>query len=330
LTWLRVWNRAVIRPASRRVQGVWTGAVIGGGMVFGPTGMHPHDLTELAWRVPLVGLALAVTWLLLFVPTARVLVRAEGARYLRALPGPRVSPIAAAIAVFALLQGPWLALWLIGDGARGAVVVTALSIVIAAVAWWQPAPLRTRAPAWRDASSGLRGVYVRALRRRAADALVRGGGLAILAGLVAGLVVRNNSLAGWPAARIGATAIAIVLVPGWAGALLPLLDAHRTSAWLAAALGVPEAARRGVLATCVAAIYVMGALLAALAAGLLVDGKTFAWLVPTCAVAALATSLVATRLLLWAERSEAARSLRVVVAAIVASAACVIALVGLL
>src|SRR5688572_3278033 len=90
--WLRVWLRAVIAPAGRRASGVWVGAGIGGGIVFGPTGMLPSDLTRLALGVPLVGAVLAVTWLLLYVPTARMLVREEGGAYLRSLPAPRWPP----------------------------------------------------------------------------------------------------------------------------------------------------------------------------------------------------------------------------------------------
>lgn len=185
----------MIVPAWRRATAIWIGTGIAGGIVFGPTAMHPHDLTRLALGVPAVGAVLALTWLLVFVPTARVLVRADGAAFLRSLPGPRWSPrILAALALLGL-QLPWLALWTIGDGARGLAIVVALSAVIALVATWRVRPRIARAPRWRHGRAALRGVYLRALRRRASDALVRGVGLAILGGLVAALVVRNNELA---------------------------------------------------------------------------------------------------------------------------------------
>jgi hypothetical protein len=326
MMWMRVWTRAVIVPATRRAQGAWFGAVLVAGLVFGPSGMPPHDLTDLAWRAPPIFALLTTTWLLLVLPSARLLVRADRARYLRSLPGPRIAPVVAAALTLLFMQGPWLALWCIGDGVRGFAVVGVTSVVLAAVAAWQPAPRRARPPRWRSAGVGLRGVYMRALRRRASDALVRGLGLAVLAGLAAGLVVRNNALGAVDGARVGTSAIAIVLVPGWAGVLLPLLDAHRATVWLAATLGVSEARRRGELAVIVAEVYVAGALIAATASAALVDWATAGAIAAASMTGALATALVATRGLAWADRSEIARGLRVAVGAIVASAACVLAL----
>ncbi len=304
---------------------MWIGAGIAGGVVFGPTGMHPHDLTQLALHVPTAGAILAVTWLLLFVPTARVLIRADGAAYLRSLPAPRWPPLVLAAAAFVGLQLPWLALWVIGEGLRGLALVAGLSLVIALVATWRPRPRRAGWPTWRSDRAALRGVYVRALRRRAADALVRGIGLAVLAGLVAGLFVRNNALAGADGAPLGTGAIAIVLVPGWAGALLPLLEAHRASAWLAASLGVSPAARVRVLALAVAGVYVVGAAIAAAAAALLVPASAAGWLALVALPTALGIALAATRALVRTETDTKGAASRVVVGAIVASALGVLA-----
>ena len=137
---------------------MWVGAGIVGGIVFGPTGMHPHDLTRLAVVVPAVGVALAITWLLVFVPAARVLVRADGARFLRSLPGPRWSPIAIAAVAIVALQLPWLALWVVGDGARGAGIVVGWTAVIAVVAAWRPRVRGVRVPRWRGGGRALAGV----------------------------------------------------------------------------------------------------------------------------------------------------------------------------
>lgn len=322
--WLAVWMRAVIVPAARRAVAVWAGAAIVGAVVFGGNGMRPHDLTSLALRAPAVGAVLATTWLLLFVPSARLLVRWDAASYLRALPGPRIAPIAVAAAAFVVLQLPWLVLWLVGEHALGGVIVLAMSLPIAGVAAWRRRPVRASSPRWRSATRALAGVYVRALVRRAGHALVRGAGLAVLAGVVAGLLVRNNALAGAAAATVGATAIVIVLVPGWAGALAAVVDAHRASAWLAATLGVSEAARVAVLAGVVAGVYVAGAAIAAVAASLVLGEPSL--VVPAALAAAASTALVATRLLVWADRSDVARAVRVVVATVIASAACVLAL----
>lgn len=324
--WLSVWLRAVIAPAGRRASGVWVGAAIGGGIVFGPTGMHPHDLTALALHVPAVGAILATIWLLLYLPTARMLVREDGGLYLRSLPAARGPVVALTALAFVLLQLPWLALWLAGEGAAGLAVVAALSLAIALLALYQPRPRRARWPRWRTDRAALFGIYLRALRRRAADALVRGAGLAILAGLVAGLVVRNNALAGSRGAVLGAGAIAIVLVPGWAGALLPLVDAHRASAWLASSLGVSPLARTAVLARAVAAVYVGGAAIAVAAAAVFVEARTLAHLALVAFVALFGAALVTTRALVRAERDDKGAATRVVVGAIVASALVVIAL----
>jgi hypothetical protein len=324
--WLRVWLRAVIAPAGRRASGVWVGAGIGGGIVFGPTGMQPRDLTGLALHVPLVGCVLALTWLLLYVPTARMIVREEGGMYLRSLPASRWPPRVLAVLALVGLQLPWLALWVIGDGARGLALVLALTGAIALVALWRPRPRRAGWPRWQSDRAALRGVYVRALRRRATDALVRGVGLAVLAGLVAGLVVRNNALAGERGAVLGAGTIAIVLIPGWAGALLPLVEAHRASAWLASSLGITALARSTVLAMTVAGVYLLGAAIAVAATAVFLDAATIAWLALTAVVTAIGMALTATRTLVRAERDDKGAATRVVSGAIVASALAVICL----
>lgn len=318
--------RAVIGPANRRVTAVWLGAGIGGGVVFGPTGMHPRDLAEIAWHVPAVGGALALTWLLLYVPTARLLVRQEAGLYLRALPAPRWQPVVIGALAFLALQLPWLALWTIGAGWRGLGFVIALSVVIALVALWRPRPRRAGWPRWTTDRAALRGVYVRALRRRATDALVRGVGLAVLAGLAAGLVVHNNGLDGARAAVLGSGVIAIVLVPGWAGVLLPLVEAHRASAWLAASLGVSALSRTAVLALVVAGVYALGTLVAVAATAAFVDARTIGHLAAVALVTSVGIALFATRALVRAERDERNAASRVVVGAIVGSALAVICL----
>jgi hypothetical protein len=348
--WLTVWTRAVVTPAWRRAVAVWIGTAMGGGIVFGPTGMHPRDLTELAVGVPAVGAALAITWLLVFVPTARVLVRAEGARFLRSLPGPRWPPRIIAAVALLVLQLPWLALWIAGDGLRGLAIVLGLSLVIALLATWQPRPRAARFPPWTRPYPALRGVYVRALKRRAGDALVRGVGLALLAGLAAALIVRNNALVGSNAATLGSGAIAIVLIPGWAGALLPLVDAQRASAWLASSLGMSPLLRVGVLVTVVVGVYIAGTLvaLAAVAVGFATlfehsasaTASTVAWLSGVALACAIGMGLVTSRALVIADRelAQADRSLaspvrevagapvRVVTGSVVASALAVLCL----
>jgi hypothetical protein len=332
---LAVWSRAVIAPAWRRATAVWVGAGIAGAVIFGPTGMHPDELTRFALGVPAIGAILALTWLLVFLPTARLIVRADAGRYLRSLPGPRWSPLVVGTLALLGLQLPWLALWIAGDGLRGLAIVVALTAVIAMLAWWRPRFRATAMPRWTRGTQALRGVYVRALRRRASDALLRGTGLAILAGLASALLVRNNALTGRDAAVLGAAVISLVGIPGVTGALLPLLDAHRQTAWLASSLGLSPAARVGVLAIVVAVVYVVGALVALAATALalswllvsapslapdsgvavIADASmrtaplpvTIAWIGWVTLATAIASSMVATRAIVRAGSARHAR-----------------------
>lgn len=325
--WLSVWWRAVIGPASRRAAGVWGGAAILAAVVFGPTGMQPGDLTALALHVPAVGVVLAVIWLLVFLPIARVIVRAEAAMFLRSLPGqPGVAAILGGLVILAL-QLPWLALWTIGDGARGAALAGAWTIVIVLLARWRPVFAAPRAPAWRGSSAAFRGMHVRALRRRAGDALLRGTGLALLAGGTAGLFVRNNGVDGAGAAVLGTCVISVVLVPAQVGVLLVLLDSHRQSTWLAASLGVTPATRIAALAFAIALVHLAATALALGAAALVIapDPATLGLLALTSLVAAIGSALGETRALLGAADKETVAS-RIVSGAVVVAAVVVLCL----
>jgi hypothetical protein len=256
VTWLRVWTRAVIAPAYRRAGALWTGSAIVGGFLFGANGMEPHDVTGLATHRPGIAAVLAITWLLLFLPTARMLLRPDGAAFLASLPSPPLSPRVLLVAALLALQLPWLLLWLLGEHAFGLAVVLGWTLVIAVLAMWRPRPRAHRVPRWSSAITALAAVYTRALLRRSSDALIRGVGLAILAGLVGGLMIRNNAASGERVAVLATCAISIVLVPGWAGALMPLVEVRRQAAWLAHSLGISRVSRVGALLAVVAAIYV--------------------------------------------------------------------------
>jgi len=320
----RVWTRAVVAPAARRAAPVWIGVGIVGGVVFGPTGMAPRDLTGLALAVPSVGLGLVATWALLFLPAARVVVRADAARYLRALPEPRWPAVAIGGAALVILQLPWLALWVLGAGLVGMLVFALVTGLVIGLALIRARPPRVGALRWRGPFAALFGIYVRALRRRASDALIRAVGLAVLAGICAGLFARNNELAPREASVLAAAVIAVVLTPGWAGALLPLVEAHRDSAWLARTHGISEQARVGVLAAGAVAIYVATSVLAAIAASIVMPDAA-AWLVPVVVAIGAGLGLGVTRALVRAERSQAT-SMRAVVGVIVATAIAVVAL----
>ena len=176
--WLRVWTRAVVGPGWKRAVALWVGSAIVGAVIFGPTGMQPRDLTGLALHIPGVAAVLGVTWLLLFVPTARLLVRGEAAAFLRSLPGPRMAPRVITVLALVGLQLPWLVLWGIGAHGLGLAIVAGWTTVIGLVAMLRLPPIAHRAPVWSGSLTALLGIYRRALGRRATDALVRGAGLA--------------------------------------------------------------------------------------------------------------------------------------------------------
>jgi hypothetical protein len=325
MRWITAWTRAVVVPASRRADAATLGAMVIAAVAFGPTAMRPRDLTGLALGNPGVGAVLGATWLLIFIPTARLIVRPP-VGYLYSLPGdPRAARMVAAVALI-VLQLPWLILWLVGEGARGALVVlvtTALAAAIARV----PAPrLRATTPIWRQPLTALAAIHLRALARRAGDALVRGAGLALLAGGAAGLLVRNNQLTGAPAGTLAAAVIAVACVPAQLGSALVTLGAHRETAWLAAATGISRAARTAALATALAAVHLAAATLAA-AAALAVAGPD-PWLPALALATALATALGEARVLLASDASPTAPT-RIVVGAIAVAVVAVICLAAL-
>jgi hypothetical protein len=336
-TWLTVWTRAVVGPAYRRAAGLWAGSAIVGGVIFGPTGMQPHDLTGLALHVPGVAAVLAATWLLLYLPIARLLVRAEGAMFLRSLPGRPFAALTGTAFALVGLQLPWLVLWLLGEQARGVAIVIGFTLVITLLAALRMRPRPHRAPQWSSNLIALAGVYRRALTRRASDALLRGAGLAILAGLVGGLMIRNNDATGSSAATLATGAIAVVLVPGWCAALIPLVEAHRASLWLASSLGMSTQRRIVALALVVAAVYVATMLIAI--GAVMITAGMHVLVVPVALASALGASLVATRSVILADRNpaDAPRDItsrgpaaaRVVVGSIAGSALVVIALAWL-
>ncbi|HET9624977.1 MAG TPA: hypothetical protein VFP84_26600, partial [Kofleriaceae bacterium] len=110
MRWITVWARAVIVPAGRRAIATWFGCEIVGGLLFGSTAMKASDLTGLALHDPAVGAVLVATWLLLFVPIARAIVRPQ-VGFLYSLPAdPRLAWLVGSLALVGL-QLPWLVLW---------------------------------------------------------------------------------------------------------------------------------------------------------------------------------------------------------------------------
>jgi hypothetical protein len=323
LHWTRVWTRAVILPASRRGAAAILGCGIVAAVVFGPTAMRPADLTGLALHAPAFGAALAATWLLVFVPTARMILRAAPAAYLESLPGNPRATWAVSTAALIVLQLPWVVLWIWGEGWLGAAIVVASTVLIVAIARWRPPQVRARFPVWRSDGRALRAIHLRALRRRAGDALVRGAGLAILAGAAGGLLVRNNHLRGEAAGVMGASIIAVVLIPAQIGAALVTLGAHRETAWVAQASGIAPRTRIAALVFAIAVVHVAAAAIAVVAATAVAGAHP--WLPVLTLAVALGTSLGEARAMLAGEDSPMV-AVRVVVGAITIAAIAVVCL----
>ena len=144
-----------------------------GAVLFGPTGIQPATITSMMRHS--IGAAVVVggTWLLLFVPIARVIVRADAARFLRSLPHSAPALLAVRILALVGLQLPWVALWIVGEivqqpAARGirdasggsgiggavdewfrgpiavVIAIAASTVITAAIAAWQPRPRQRR------------------------------------------------------------------------------------------------------------------------------------------------------------------------------------------
>ncbi|HET7504990.1 MAG TPA: hypothetical protein VFK02_28395 [Kofleriaceae bacterium] len=340
MRWLAVWTRAVVVPAWRRAVAAWIGCGIVAAVVFGPTAMHPSDLTGLALHDAGVAIVLGATWLLVFLPTARLLVRAEPARYLESLPGSPRSARAVAAAALIGLQLPWLVLWLWGEQLVGLAIVAAMTGLIVVLARWRPPSVRARFPAWRGSGEALRAVHLRALRRRAGDAIVRGAGLSVLAGAAAGLLVRNNQAVAQAASQavsdslsdrlsaesagvLGASIIAIVLVPAQIGVALVTLGAHRETAWLAASLGIARRTRIAALVAAVGIVHLIAAAIA-VAAATAIAGPN-GWLAALAGAIAIASALAEARTMIACEASPTAAA-RMVTGAVVFAAIAVVCL----
>ena len=267
--WSIAWGRATLVPAARRATPVWIGAAIAGGVLFGPNGMDPRDLTEAIRAAPAIGVVLAAAWLLLIGPVGRVLVRAPGTDYLRSLPAPRGARWAIAAAGAVAVQAPWALLWGKGEGVAAGAAAAAVAAVITLVAGVVPAPvLRPRAPRWRRRWWAAAAVHARGIARTAGASLVRGAGLALLGGAVAGAIVRVNALAGAAAVTYAGAVVAVLVAIGLAGAIAAVADAELRIDGLARATGIGDARAGGVAFVLAMIGAALGAIAGAAAAGL--------------------------------------------------------------
>ncbi|MCX5742307.1 MAG: hypothetical protein NT062_07410 [Proteobacteria bacterium] len=314
-------------PAGRQAAAIWVGCLFIAAVAFGGDGMHPHDLTDMALADPTgIGLVVVAIWLLVYLPVARAIVRAEAARYLQALPHGHVGPVIVRGGALVGLQLPWLVLWTLGAGARGVVVIAATTVVLVGLAAVRAPAARAGWPGWRGPLGALAAIHRRALLRRAGDALVRGAGLAVLAGGVGALFVRNNHLTGTSGAILGAGVATLMLVPAHLGTLAIFVDTQRATTWLARALGIAAPVRLAALAGGLALVHAITAALAVgVAAIILSDASTIApWLGLQLGIAAC-TAVFETRVVV---RGVAATSSAPLVGGALASAALAVGALG--
>jgi hypothetical protein len=302
--WVLAWLRAVALPAWRRTGAVWGALAIIAAIVMGPTGLMPRDVVDLLMHAPAAPLMLGALWTALLHPSARLLVRAEAAAYLRTLPTPTVAA-ALPLVNLAAMQLPPLALFLGGGrpgwGVVGWAALTATSYALAHLRWPRR---RLREPRWSGGLSALSAVL--ASRLLADDALLRGVAFAGLGGAGASLMIRNNQLLGGGASTLGLGTVIILGTPAWAAVTQPLALAHRRLWPLCAATGLPAAswvsAQALVLGATMTALFGFAALIAGGLGGLnLVD---VARIVGGGLLLGAAAGMAAVRVGEWATRSR--------------------------
>ena len=240
------------------------GLFLVGAVVLGGNGVQPVDVTAGAQARPAAMGLLAATWMLLVMPAVLVLRTAVGLAYLRTLPVGRGVPWLVHGLAIAALQLPWTVLWLVGGGVGIAMVATVAMVILLALALAVRWPRRpSRVPTWRRPVLARVGVHARALTRTAPGTLLRGAGLALLTGMLAGMVVAANAGTLADAAPV-VLAIAIVgLGLALAGVVGAVAASERAATIWLRSLGVAPSTR----AAAVALVQgVVGAGLAGLAA----------------------------------------------------------------
>ena len=258
MAWARAWVRTTFVPAAMQIIPVWAGIGMGAALLFGPTALHADDATRGLLHTPAALVVVAMTWIVLCVPTGRQLLRAAGSGYLRALPRWRGAG-AVLIALGAMLaQLPWLALWALGQGPVAALVASggcALATVVVA-AFTAPAVI-ARAPRWRSATAAMIGMHARAIVRTAGDAASRALGFALLAGMAAGGLIAANELRGTSAVTATCVAELIALAIASTGIAAAIARSDRQARWLCHATGTSWIVRVCAMAVVAAIIDVV-------------------------------------------------------------------------
>ncbi|HTJ44938.1 MAG TPA: hypothetical protein VL463_22680 [Kofleriaceae bacterium] len=258
---ITTWARVVGAAAAERALPVWAGVGVVVAIVFGGTGMQPHDLTRLAIGERGVGAALAVMWIVLVVPVGAAMIDPPGAAWMRALPSSRIARGAITAAVAIAAQGPWMILWGSGEGPLAGAIAGISAAAIMMIAARVRLPMRRTAPTWRGPVRALAGVHARTIVRTRGAAIARAIAWSACGGLGAGLVARENELDALVPILV---AIAIAAPAGIAGVAGTVAESDRAIAWasLAASRGARAAAQAIVLASSGAALGVIAAIAA--------------------------------------------------------------------
>ena len=256
IAWSRAWVRTTFVPAATQIIPVWAGIGIGAALLFGPTALHADDATCGLLATPAALAVVALTWIVLCVPTAHALLRAPGSEYLRGLPR-RGGVRALLIFVGAMVaQLPWLALWGLGRGAPAALIASSsCALAMIALGAIRAPAVIARVPHWRSATTAMIGVHARAIVRTAGAAASRALGFALLGGMAAGGLIAANQLHGIAAITAACVATLITVAIASAGITVAIARSDRNARWLSHATGTSWIARVTAMATIAATIH---------------------------------------------------------------------------
>jgi hypothetical protein len=132
----RVLTRTAGLPALLRAVPAYAVLALAASILFSPNGMRAVDLLRLVASSPATAASLWSGWILLTVPAARALFETSETFFLRSLPVPPWHFWLVHAAHLLALQGPWMLLWLRGEGlvaalAAGVIAGAAAALVVA-------------------------------------------------------------------------------------------------------------------------------------------------------------------------------------------------------
>ncbi len=311
------WIGTVGRPVLARATPTWAGVAILAGVVMGGNGLAPADVVALAsssWRAVAV---LGTAWLLLSSAAVRVGFDADGAPYLRSLPGGPAFERTTVVLAAAAVHLPWAALWFAGGGvAPGAAAWTAMTAAsLAVVALAGRLDRAPATPRWRGPIAALAGVHARSLARRRLSALAAGAGMAALGGAFAALVIGHEARDARDAIVIAGAVASIGLAAALVAGTAAVAESDRQLDWLAHAAAISPASRRLGLALVLAGLGIGAGAIATLAAAAVtpLGATTLVAVAGTHALVGLGAGLAAVEVGVRARRADGVDGTRVAI-----------------